>query len=128
MPPGFMNASCAPALCVYASCASPMTSPSADSPAVLLPLVMSAVTDPTIALAMGAIAVLYLLMIAVSAGSAVTSRVTILLSTLIDVGWAVSLLIVMSMSVTNRPKDDALLTGMFWPAELGSMQLYALCV
>src|SRR6188472_3837713 len=112
MPPGFMNANWLPADWVYAFCASPITSPSADSPAALLVFVMSAVIEPTIALAIGAIAVLYLSMSAVSAGSFGTVRTTTTLLTLIWVGWSEARLMVMSMSVTSRPNDEALVTGM----------------
>ena len=83
MPPGFMNANWLPADWVYACCASPITSPSADSPAALFVFVMSAVIEPTIALAIGAMAVLYLSMSAVSAGSFGTVRTTTTLLTLI---------------------------------------------
>ena len=68
-----------------------MTSPSADSPAALFVFVMSAVIEPTTALAIGAMAVLYLSMSAVSAGSVGTSRMTITLLTR-DRGRLVALL------------------------------------
>src|SRR6185369_10315147 len=123
IPPGFMKANWLPADCVYAFWASPITSPSADSPAALFVRVMSAVIEPTIALAIGAMAVWYLSMSAVSAGSLATVRTTTTLLTLIWVGWSDARLIVMSMSVTSRPNEDALVTGMDRAAALGSKQL-----
>src|SRR5215217_5258083 len=82
MPPGFMNATTASPKSVgevEASWASAITSPSADSPAALFVFVMSADCDPTTRLAIGPESASYLLMIAVSAESFATSRVTITL-------------------------------------------------
>src|SRR6478735_4482395 len=100
-----------------------MTSPRGDSPKELLVLEIVLAIVPTIRFAIGAMATAYLLMIAVSAGSLATVLVTMTLLMLIDVGWWVPLSTFMSMSVTRRPNDDALLTGMFRAAAFGSMQL-----
>jgi hypothetical protein len=60
MPPGFIRAIWALLLCVQASWASAITSPSADSPLAPVVRVMSAVMLPTTLLAIGATAVRYL--------------------------------------------------------------------
>src|SRR4051812_48222509 len=123
-----MKANWAPADCEYAIWASPITSPRPVSWAALLDRLMSEAIVPTILLAIGAIAVSYLVMIVVSAGSAGTSRLTTTLLTAIWVGWSDARLILMSMSVTRRPNADALVTGIARAAAFGSMQLYALWV
>ena len=60
MPPGFISAICAPALAVYANCASAITSPSGLSPFGRVSRTMSALIAPTTRLAIGATAVRYL--------------------------------------------------------------------
>ena len=60
MPPGFVNAICAPSDTVYASWASAMTSPIGLSPEEPPKFTMSAVIWPTMRLARGAIATRYL--------------------------------------------------------------------
>ena len=114
MPPGFMKATTASPKSVGevdASCASAITSPSADSPAALFVFVMSADCEPTTRLAIGPERASYLLMIAVSAASLATSRVTITLCavalTMSFVCWSMR----RSMSVISRPNEDALVTS-----------------
>lgn len=114
MPPGFMNATTASPKSVgevEASWASAITSPSADSPAALFVFVMSADCDPTTRLAIGPESASYLLMIAVSAESFATSRVTITLCAVALMMSFVCPEIWRSMSVINRPNEDALVTS-----------------
>ncbi len=115
MPPGFMNATTAPPKSVgevEASWASAITSPSADSPAALFVLVMSADCEPTTRLAMGPDRALYLLMIATWSGSLATSRVTMTLCAVAlftsFVWWSIR----RSMSVISRPNEAALVTSL----------------
>src|SRR3954465_114086 len=117
MPPGFMKATTAPPLfagLVDASCASAITSPSADSPERFVERVMSDVTEPTTRFAIAADIAPYLAMIAVWAASFETSRVTISLSAVALVIWSLLLSIARLILVIIRPNELALVTR--WPA------------
>jgi hypothetical protein len=115
MPPGFMKATTAPPLAagfVASSWASAMTSPSADSPAVVGVRVMLAVIDPTTLLPSGADSVPYFETIAVSVASLGTSRVTTSFTARFDVIEPVALSTVSVMRVSIRPNELALVTSL----------------
>ncbi len=76
-----MSASCAPAASVFASCASAITSPSADSPAALFARRIGAVVEPITRAAIGAAKTLYSAISAVRSGAFATSCVTMWLFT-----------------------------------------------
>src|SRR5665647_720279 len=128
MPPGFMNATTGvlPAVTTDASltCASAMRSPSVDSPAA--DVVRVAVMLPSTLLAIGAIKVLYVLMIEVSSAALGTSRVTIMLLAVTDertMSW-VRRSYLKLVSVKSRPKDAAEVTSRCWPFGSGTLQTY----
>ena len=73
---------------------------------------MSAVILPITLLASGADSAVYFFRIAEASGSFATSWVTIRLTAVASVISSDLSSIVRSMSVTNRPKDDALVTSL----------------
>ena len=123
MPPGFMSANCAPNAVIASSWPSAMAFPSVDS-STTWAWRRSAWIWPMTAFRMPSTMAAYFAMIAVSAGSFGTSRVTIRLSTAIEKMSLVFGSILRSIFVTSRPNDAALDAGTLRPTALGRLQLY----
>jgi hypothetical protein len=97
---------------VAASCASAITSPSGVSPDGDSVRPMAAVIRPTTWFLIGSDSFEYLSMIAWTAGSGVTSRVTGTFAAFANSTSPERRLSVRSKSVIRRPNDDALVTSL----------------